>query len=132
MRIAAISDDGTTISQHFGRAPIYVVVTVEDGKVVGKENRPKFGHQSFAASESHSDSPGQRHGYDAGSQSKHTQMADAISDCSVLLVGGMGWGAYDSLKSYGIEPIATDIVEIDDAVEAYLNGTIENLMERLH
>ena len=27
MKIAAISDDGTTISQHFGRAPFYVVVT---------------------------------------------------------------------------------------------------------
>jgi predicted Fe-Mo cluster-binding NifX family protein len=32
MKIAAISEDGATVSQHFGRAPLYVVVTVENGK----------------------------------------------------------------------------------------------------
>ena len=31
MKIAAVSDDGITISQHFGRALLYVVVTAEDG-----------------------------------------------------------------------------------------------------
>ena len=41
MKIAAISEDGTTISQHFGRAPYYLVITVEDGKVVSKEKRDK-------------------------------------------------------------------------------------------
>ena len=35
MKIAAITDDGTTISQHFGRAPYYVVVTVEAGAGTG-------------------------------------------------------------------------------------------------
>jgi len=49
MKIAAISDDGTTISQHFGRAPLYVVVTVEEGKIVGQETRDKTGHHTFAA-----------------------------------------------------------------------------------
>lgn len=34
VKIAAVSEDGVTISQHFGRAPFYVVVTVEEGKVV--------------------------------------------------------------------------------------------------
>ena len=40
MKIAAVSEDGVTISQHFGRAPFYVVVTVEryarvkNGKIV--------------------------------------------------------------------------------------------------
>jgi predicted Fe-Mo cluster-binding NifX family protein len=29
MKIAAVSEDGITISQHFGRAPFYIVVTVE-------------------------------------------------------------------------------------------------------
>ena len=33
MKIAAVTDDGKTISAHFGRARYYVVVTVEDGKV---------------------------------------------------------------------------------------------------
>jgi len=31
MKIAAVTEDGTTISQHFGRAPYYLVVT-DNGK----------------------------------------------------------------------------------------------------
>ena len=48
MKIAAVSEDGVTISQHFGRAPFYVVVTVEDGKIVSREQRDKLGHAHFA------------------------------------------------------------------------------------
>lgn len=59
-------------------------------------------------------------------------MAANISDCKVLLAGGIGWGAHDSMKSYGIEPIITDIQDVDQAVRASLDGTIRNLSERLH
>ncbi len=41
MKIALITDDGKSISQHFGRAPYYLVVTLEDGKEVNRELRPK-------------------------------------------------------------------------------------------
>ncbi len=131
MKIAAISDDGVTISQHFGRAPLYVVLSVEDGKVVGRETRPKSGHHTFAAAE-HPAAPGERHGYDADSQSKHASMAGTIADCQVLLAGGMGWGAYESMKSYNIEPFVTDVENIDEAVQLYLAGRLHNLMDRLH
>ena len=131
MKIAAISDDGVNISQHFGRAPLYVVLSVEDGKVVGRETRPKSGHHTFAAAE-HPMAPGERHGYDADSQSKHASMAETIADCQVLLAGGMGWGAYESLKSYNIETIVTDVENIDEAVQLYLAGRLHNLMDRLH
>ena len=49
MKIAAITDDGKTISQHFGRAPYYVVVTVEEGKIANFELRDKLGHARFQA-----------------------------------------------------------------------------------
>lgn len=131
MRIAAISDDGITISQHFGRAPLYVVLTAEDGKIVNRETRPKAGHHTFAATE-RPPAPGERHGYDVGSQAKHASMAETIADCQVLLAGGMGWGAYESLTSYNIEPLVTDVQNIDEAVQLYLAGNLPNLMERLH
>jgi len=132
MKIAAISDDGTTISQHFGRAMFYVVSTVEGGKVVSKEKRSKAGHHTFAAQEEHAAAAGERHGYDAASQDKHRSMADTIADCQVLLAGGMGWGAYESLKSYNIQSIVTDVDNIDEAVQLHLAGKLPNLMERLH
>jgi len=132
MKIAAISDDGITISQHFGRAPMYLVITVEDGKIVNKETRAKAGHHTFAGQQSpHLDHSG-RHGYDAGSQARHQSMAETISDCQVLLAGGMGWGAYESMQSYNIEPVVTDVTSIDEAVQLYLDGKLTNLMDRLH
>jgi predicted Fe-Mo cluster-binding NifX family protein len=109
VKIAAVSDDELTISQHFGRASFYVVLTVEEGKVVAKETRKKAGHHTFAAHPPSNLAAGERHGYDAGSQSRHQSMAEAISDCQMLLAGGMGWGAYDAMKDYGIEPIVTDV-----------------------
>ena len=130
MKIAAISDDGTTISQHFGRAMFYVVSTVEGGKVVSKEKRPKAGHHTFAVQEQHP--AGEPLGFDAASQAKHRSMADTIADCQVLLAGGMGMGAYESLKSYNIQSIVTDVENIDKAVQLYVDGKLPNLMERLH
>jgi predicted Fe-Mo cluster-binding NifX family protein len=132
MKIAFITEDGTTISQHFGRAPMYLVVTLEDGKVVNREKRDKVGHHSFAPHADAPLAPGERHGYDAGSQARHTSMAQTIADCQVLVAGGMGWGAYESMKSRGIETIVTDVNNIDEAVKLYIQGKLPNLMERLH
>jgi len=132
VNIAAISDDGTTISQHFGMARFYVVATVEDGKVVGKETRDKAGHHTFAAGQHPETASGERHGFDAGAQTRHATMAETISDCQVLIAGGMGWGAYESMRSYNIEPVVTDVEDIDDAINLYSTGELENLMERLH
>jgi len=132
MKIAAISDDGVHISQHFGRAPYYVVVTVEGGEIVASETRPKAGHQTFAAQGHPRLAPGERHGYDPGSQAKHQSMAETIVDCEVLIAGGMGWGAYESLKGYGIRPIVTDVGDIREAVLRYIDGNLPDLMERLH
>ena len=132
MRIAVISDDEASISQHFGRAPYYVVLTVEEDKIVDSETRSKAGHHSFAAQEHPKLAPGERHGYDAGSQAKHKSMAEAIADCEVLIAGGMGWGAYESLKGHGIRPIITDVGDIHEAVLRCAKGNLPDLMERVH
>jgi len=132
MKIAAISEDGVTISQHFGRAPYYVVLTVENGKVVNKEKRDKAGHHTFVGGQHPETVPGERHGFDAGAQSRHAAMAQSIDDCKVLIAGGMGWGAYESLKSRGIETVVTNVENIEEAVKLYLQGKLPNLMERLH
>ncbi len=132
MKITAVSEDGINVSQHFGRAPYYVVLTVVGNEIVDSERRPKAGHHTFAAQEHPRLAPGQKHGCDAGSQAKHRSMADTIADCEVLIAGGMGWGAYESLKGYGIRPIITDVGDIREAVHRYLGGNLPDLMERLH
>jgi predicted Fe-Mo cluster-binding NifX family protein len=131
MKIAAITDDGKTISQHFGRASYYQVVTVENNQIANRELRDKLGHAHFA-NEEHEEQPGQPHGFSPGANDRHIRMAQAISDCEVLLCRGMGAGAYQSMQQQGIRPVVTDIASIDEAVMAYVSGTIVDHTDRLH
>jgi predicted Fe-Mo cluster-binding NifX family protein len=131
VKIACVTDDGQTISAHFGRALYYLVATIEEGQIVSREMREKMGHQHFVGQE-HQEAPGVRHGTDPASHSRHASMADAISDCEVLLTRGMGWGAHQSLGQFGIRAIVTDVADIDEALAAYLAGDLEDHTERLH
>jgi predicted Fe-Mo cluster-binding NifX family protein len=132
MKIAAITEDGKIISQHFGRAAYYLVATVENGQIVSRELRNKLGHTHFVDQPHAEEQPGQPHGMDAASHNKHLQMAESIADCEALLCRGMGMGAYESMKALGIRPVVTDIAAIDEAVIAYIGGNIVDQVERLH
>ena len=132
MKIAVITDDGKTICQHFGRALYYTVVTVENGKVVGKEQRNKAGHHMPGAEHASQATHGEKHGFDANAQTSHAGMMANIMDCQLLIAGGMGWGAQVSLKQSGIESLITDVDNIDEAIQLYIQGKLPNLTERLH
>jgi predicted Fe-Mo cluster-binding NifX family protein len=132
MKIAAITDDGKTISLHFGRAPYYMVLTVEDGQITSRKLRPKLGHNQFANQPHEEEQHGPGHGLDSASHDKHLQMSDAIADCEALLCRGMGMGAYQSMQARGIRPMVTDIADIDEAVLAYVAGKIVDHTEKLH
>ena len=133
MKIAAVSEDGVTISQHFGRAPLYVAVTVEDGKIIWREKRETMGHAQCAGEphQAHgAGAPG--HGFEPEAQGRHARMITAIADCDVFLARGMGAGAYASIRGAGMTPIVTDVAGIDEAVQAYLAGTLTDHVEKLH
>ncbi|MCX6382963.1 MAG: NifB/NifX family molybdenum-iron cluster-binding protein [Actinobacteria bacterium] len=133
MKIAFVSEDGNTISQHFGRAPFYIILTIENGKIIAREKRDKIGHNQFIGNltESH-DGDARGHGYGADAQDKHSRMAATIADCEVLVAGGMGSGAYESMKQAGIKPIITDMINIDEAAQAYIDNRLKDHTEMLH
>ncbi len=136
-KIAAVSDDGQTISMHFGRAKFYVVLTIEDGKIVAREQREKMAHHHSANEphdhhELHQAGEQTKHGFSPAEQDRHFQMVDVIKDCQMLLARGMGGGAYFSLEKVGIQPIITTIASIDEAALAAAQGTIVNHKEKLH
>ena len=157
MKIAAITEDGITISQHFGRAPYYLVLTIENGEIVHRELRDKLGHNQFAPGEGHGEhhtgehynemtpgvtspgvtlpgvtTPNTGHGLNPGSHDKHVQMAESIADCEAVLCRGMGMGAYQSMQVLGIRPVVTVITTIDEAALVYSQGNIIDHTERLH
>lgn len=131
MKIAVLTDDGKTISRHFGRAHFYLVFNIEDGKITDKEMRDKIGHRHFA-DQPHTDQPGMPHGMDDASHQKHVSMTEAIADCEVVIGGGMGMGAFRSMQSLGIKPVLTDLDDIETAVQSYLDGTLVERSDLAH
>jgi predicted Fe-Mo cluster-binding NifX family protein len=130
MKIAIVTEDGRTVSQHFGRAPYYAILTVEGDVIVERELRPKTGpHQTGGVREEHAGSG--PHGTGPEAQSRHDQMAQAIGDCSALIAGGMGQGAYDRFAALGLRPVVTEIAGVEAAALAYARGELVSRVERL-
>jgi len=133
MKIALITDDGLTVSKHFGRARYYLVVSLEGGQIVAREMRAKPGHTQFADDpHDHDLVEGHQHGSGPAAQNRHAQMAQVISDCEAVVCGGMGSGAYFSLQQRGIKPMVTEVSTIDEAVLAYSENRLVNREDLLH
>jgi predicted Fe-Mo cluster-binding NifX family protein len=130
--IAIATDDGTTVSSHFGRAHLYEVLTFVDGKVTQREQREKAGHHSFAGGDS-----GQTH-HDDGQhnheehEQKHQTMVSPVLDCQAVVVRGMGQGAVEHLRSANLLPILTGLHTIDDVIAAVAAGSLESDPNRIH
>lgn len=133
MKIAFITDDGKTISQHFGRALYFLVVAFEDGQILNREMREKLGHQNFHNQHGdHKHDHGAHNGMTAHARNKHQQMAQTIKDCDAVICGGMGRGAYENMQLLGVKPWVTDHKEIEAALSAYLSGDMVNRTDMLH
>jgi predicted Fe-Mo cluster-binding NifX family protein len=120
--IAFVTDDGSTISSHFGRALYYELITLQDGKVASRKRVEKAGHHSFAP---HEQADGD-HGH------KHEVMTAPLTGVTTLIARGMGMGAQQHLLAIGIEPVLTDLHSIDEAVKHFLAGTLAHNPRRLH
>lgn len=132
-KIALISDNGKTIGNHFGPAKNYLVITIEDGKETGRENREKYSPHAAGQGHHHEHNHENGHSHGSGGHGeKHSRMLENITDCKYLLARGMGRGIFGHLESAGITPILTTIRDIDEAVQAVIDGTIENHTEKLH
>ncbi len=116
--IAIATQDGKTVAPHFGRASKYVVLTLEDGQVVKREERAK---------------PICRHHHQGPIDfAQHVAMlTEPIRDCRVLIVGGIGLPAYKQLRALGYELYLTDGT-IDEALQAYLEGRLTTDPTRVH
>ncbi len=135
MKVAIITDDGNTISQHFGQAKFYLVASIDSGVILDREMREKVGHGHFSLGESGGhdhEHTHEHHGSDDTAHHKHTLMAIKISDCEAVICGGMGRGAYESMRNLNIRPIVTDLKNINDALIGYMNNNLSDHTEKLH
>ncbi len=123
-KIAVATDDGKTVSSHFGRAPLYAVLTIAEGKVVQIEQRQKFaphasgGHHLVHDHAAHAD--------------HHSAMVQPIHDCQVVVARGMGDGAYIHLSEAGLVVILSNLHTIEEIAAAASSGALAHQPERVH
>ena len=100
MKIAVTYDNGE-VFQHFGHTENFKVYEVEDGKVVSSE-------------------------IIASNCSGHDALAGCVAGegIAVVLCGGIGEGAQNALSEAGIKLFAGVSGSTDEAVKAYLAGTL--------
>jgi len=134
MKVAIVTMDGETVSQHFGRSPFYKIYTIENNKPVATEMRERgTGHFAAQGQNHHSMDTDSgnihngKHGYGADADQKHFSMAQEIKDCDTLIAGGMGSGAYESFRRAGLDVILTDHIKIDDVIHDLIEGKLVNL-----
>ncbi len=131
INIALVSNDGTRLSRHFGRARSYVVATIEDGREVAREMRAKPAHHGHSHGHSHP-----IYGPDEAGEGQHTHDHDAmlapIADCAVVIANGIGAPMSQRVRRAGLQLICTPILSVDEVIAAYLAGTLEDHPELIH
>lgn len=117
LKIAVATDDGERVSNHFGRAPYYRVLTVADGQILTDERLEKPHHGSGEAQQHH--------------ERSHGDMFAPIRECQLLICGGMGQPAYQKAQAAGLDVFLVG-GSILEAVHSYLNGEAVSDMRRIH
>lgn len=99
--IYAISTDSDQVSPHFGRAPEFTIVTIEDDKLVEKHVFSNPGHS-------------------VGSIPQFINEKGA----KCMITGGMGHRAVQFFQQYGIEVIMGVSGDINEVIKKILKGTL--------
>jgi predicted Fe-Mo cluster-binding NifX family protein len=119
MKIAVAISTGGAVSTHFGRSSGFAVFDVEDNKVVGREQRTN----TFTA---HAQGQCGGEGHHHTDSHGHGDIVSALSDCSIVLCGGMGQRAAEDLSANGIRPFVIEgPLTAEDAVNAFLSGRLK-------
>ena len=107
MKVALASEDGRTISAHFGHCACFIIITVEDGKVAATEIRSVSG-DGAGAQHRHGQEHHHGHGHGAchchGAQG-HAGRMPVLEGCDAVVSLGMGPRAAEHLKALGIRPV---------------------------
>ncbi|MFW9940407.1 MAG: NifB/NifX family molybdenum-iron cluster-binding protein [Candidatus Thorarchaeota archaeon] len=98
----AISSDSEDVCAHFGRAPEFTFITIENNQLVEKKVLQNPGHT-------------------VGSIPQFVNEQGA----KCMITGGMGHRAQGFFNQYGIEVIMGISGKIDDVIKKILDGTLE-------
>jgi len=125
MKIAFPSEDGNSIAAHFGHSTCYLVLAVENEKVVRSEVR-----SAGETTAQHKHPHGQNEGDSCQCLTKavpgHQDQLSLLRDCEVVICLGIGPRAVEALRAAGIKPVVLqEATKIEDAALAYARGQLE-------
>lgn len=121
IKIAFATDDLVNISAHLGRAKKFLVYTIQDGHVTSKEERVKPAHDHA-----------HEEGHDHNDGHFHNSMVETVKDCQVVIARGMGKPAFENVERAGMQAIVTGISTIEEALQAYREGSLLHFPNRIH
>ncbi|MDH7489929.1 MAG: NifB/NifX family molybdenum-iron cluster-binding protein [Anaerolineae bacterium] len=104
-KVAIATDDGLTVRDTFSGAAYYAVLTVRESDIVHSELR-----------EAPSDAAGNL-----------AQTIGALADCQVALARRMDDDMRRTLQQAGIQPVATAVELVEDAVDCFVMDTLAEL-----
>ncbi|MFZ0961649.1 MAG: NifB/NifX family molybdenum-iron cluster-binding protein [Terriglobia bacterium] len=117
MKIAVPTNDGASISEHFGRSAGFLIFEIENGQVKSRTLK--------ANGQQHSHAQGSCDHHSAESKPhNHAGILAALDGCEVVICAGMGQRATDALKSCGARIVVTSVASADAAVSAHLAGKL--------
>jgi predicted Fe-Mo cluster-binding NifX family protein len=117
MKIAVPTNDGVSISRHFGRSAAFLVFDVQEKLIKSRESRSNAGCHSHTADHSHGEACG--HG-----EHSHGGILAALADCEMVICSGIGDGARQALDARGVRTILVEGGPAEDTVAAWLAGTL--------
>ena len=109
MKLIAIPTCDGMVDDHFGHCAYYTVATIDEQNQVIKQERL--------------DSP-----EGCGCKSNIAYIMQEMG-ITIMLAGNMGLGAFNKLSAHGISVIRGCHGKIDDVLNAYLNGEIQDSLE---
>jgi len=130
LKIAIPTNDGTTISRHFGQAKAFLIVTLADGEIIEQELRrlPDTGEDDHHHEHNHD----HEHGHGEGGNPAHMAKFDYLKDCQFLIGGGMGQPAVQRLNNMGVQVALSDHKNIADLLEEIKTGQVKHNPKRVH
>ncbi len=122
MRIAVPTNDGVSISRHFGRSAEFLFFDVEDKAITARATRSNAGQHSSDAGHAH------RQCCEHGEHS-HAGVLSTLADCETVICSGIGDGAARALQARGVKIILVQPGLAEEAVSAWLAGALAEKSE---
>ena len=116
-KIAIATDDQKRVTGHIGKCRSFMIFEINDNKVINKEIRDNiFTNHRI----------GQAHHNGEGGGHNHNHLIEGLKDCKYLISSGGGWRVVEDLKRHNITTLFSDIESIEDAVNMFIKGELEN------